>query len=286
MAVLYGQLHVDEKYSKILEPNLYYNAIFADGKTFTSKYEEGPAGGIFVRKMTTTAAEVGTPGRDFVDEAAQDELVPIVFNNNYQKSKKIYGVQAAAVGVQLGEEKLKQATQEVSEGWNQSGLACLVTEGKKATGTVALTKANIKETLIGSRKEAVEKKFAPDVVICSPATFATILTAAGSEYSPVANDYMNQTGQVGKWLGMTFVEANGLAATNAAYYDSANAKKTAAFDKVDYIMYNHEVFSIISNFDTARLIDSERFSGTLAQVEMNTAFKVTNQDCVLVRSHA
>ena len=115
-----------------------------------------------------------------MDEAAQDELVPIVFNNNYQKSKKIYGVQAAAVGVQLGEEKLKQATQEVSEGWNQSGLACLVTEGKKATGTAALTKANIKETLIGSRKEAVEKKFAPDVVICSPATFATILAAAGS----------------------------------------------------------------------------------------------------------
>lgn len=286
MGVKYGNLNVDEKYSAILEPNLYFNSIFADGVSFTSEYEEGPAGGIMVHKLGTSAAEVGTPGRDFVDEATQDELIPIVFNNNYMKSKKLYGVQAAAVGVQLGEANLKQATQEVSEGWSQSGLACLATEGKKATGTAALTKANIKETIIGTRKEAVEKKFAPDVVMCSPATFATIMTAAGSEYTPVLNDYMNQTGQVGKWLGMTFIEANGLAATNASYYDSANAKKTAAFATVDYVMYNHKALSIINNFDVARLIDSERFNGTLAQVELNTAFKVTNPDCVLVRSHA
>ena len=123
MAVLYGNLHVDEKYSGILEPNLYHNSVFADGVTFTSKYQEGPAGGIFVRKLGTSAVEVGTPGRDFVDEVAQDELIPIVLNNNYQKSKKIYGVQAAAVNIKLGNEKLSIATQEVGEGWNQSGLA-------------------------------------------------------------------------------------------------------------------------------------------------------------------
>lgn len=92
MAVIYRQIHVDEKYKATLEPNLYHKSPFADGKTFTSKYEEGAAGGIFVRKLVTTAVDVVTPGRDFQDEAVSDELIPVVFNNNYQKSKKIYGL--------------------------------------------------------------------------------------------------------------------------------------------------------------------------------------------------
>lgn len=47
MAVIYEQTHVDEKYKATLEPNLYHKSPFADGKTFTSKYEEGAAGGYY-----------------------------------------------------------------------------------------------------------------------------------------------------------------------------------------------------------------------------------------------
>ena len=143
MAIIYGQLHVDEKYKATLEPNLYHKTPFADGRTFTSKYEEGAAGGIFVRKLGTSAVEVGTPGRDFVDEKTSDELIPVVFNNNYQKSKKIYGVQAAAVSTPLANESLKIANEEVSEGWTLSGLACLINEGKAATATDALSLIHI-----------------------------------------------------------------------------------------------------------------------------------------------
>ena len=117
MSVMYGNLNVDERYSSILEPNLYHDSVFADGLTFTSKYEIGPAGGIFVHKLATTPCAVGTPGRDFSDEATADTLIPIVLNNNYQKSKKIYGVQASAVAVPLASAQLEIATKEVSEYW-------------------------------------------------------------------------------------------------------------------------------------------------------------------------
>lgn len=291
MSVLYGDLHVDEKYSGILEPNLYHNSVFAAGKTFTDKYQIGPAGGIFVRKLKTTPVEVGTPGRDFVDEKAQDDLIPIVLNNNYQKSKKIYGVQAAAVQVPLANEQLSIATQECSEGWNQSGIACLLTEGAVSGSTAAITKSNCKAQLLSERAAIVKSKGKGDVVLCHPDFYAVVLEAAGDQYTPQINEFMNKNAQVGTWLGFTFIEASGLAEATTApkYYDYTGALKSidlAELAKVDFIMYNHEALSIITNFDTARIVDSENFSGSKAQVEMNSGFRVTSDVQVRVRKHA
>lgn len=286
MAVIYGQLHVDEKYKATLEPNLYHKSPFADDKTFTSKYQEGAAGGIFVHKLGTSAVEVGTPGRDFKDETLQDELIPVVFNNNYQKSKKIYGVQATAVSTPLANESLKVANEEVSEGWTLSGLACLIQEGTAATPTSAITAKTIKKDLIDVRKEIVSAKGSADVVLCSPEVYASILEQAGSEFIPQSNEFTNATGQIGKWMGFTVYEVSALAETEGKYYDSANGLQTVAFDKVDFIMYNHEALSIIPNFSVARLVDSENFAGSKAQVELNAAFKVTNKKLVRVRKHA
>ena len=139
MSVTYNGLHVDERYSAILEPNLYFNPILVPGVTCTDKYETGPAGQIFVHQLNTSAVEAGTPGRDFTDEVAADTLIPIQINNNFQKSKKIYGVQAAAVSFAAGNEYLATAIQECREGWMQCGIACLAQEGKAATATAAIT---------------------------------------------------------------------------------------------------------------------------------------------------
>ena len=92
MSVLYGNQNVDEKYSSAIEPNLYSDTVLIPGVTYSDKYQTGPAGGIYVHKIDSgNEVEPGTPGRDFSDEAAKDELIPIVFNNNFQKSRKIYG---------------------------------------------------------------------------------------------------------------------------------------------------------------------------------------------------
>ena len=77
MSVTYNGLHVDERYSAILEPNLYFNPILVPGVTCTDKYETGPAGQIFVHQLNTSAVEAGTPGRDFTDEVAADTLIPM-----------------------------------------------------------------------------------------------------------------------------------------------------------------------------------------------------------------
>lgn len=282
MSVTYNTLHVDERYSAILEPNLYFNPILVPGVTCTDKYQVGPAGQIFVHQLATSAVEAGKPGRNFTDEEASNELIPIQLNNNFQKSKKIYGVQADAVAFDAGNEYLATAIQECREGWMQCGIACLAQEGTAATAVSAITEETVKSDLIDTRTELVKGKGRANVVMCTPEYYGLVLKAAGKDFTPTTNDRIASTGNVGQWLGFTFVEANG-ATGSIKYYDSAGSQQTVDMSTVQYVMYYHEALSVVSNFEVARIIDSERFAGSLAQVEMNTGYKVTNKKLAYVR---
>lgn len=281
MGIIYGTLNVDEKYSSILEPNLFNESVFAPGVTYTDQYEEGPAGQILVHKLSTSAVEPGKPGRDFEDETSSDALIPIAINNNFQKSKKIYGVAAASVSFPLANEQLALATQEVKEGWGNSGNACLVTEGTVSSNTTVITSAT--DALIDERTALSKAKGKANVVLCTPDFYGMLLKEAGDKFMPVRNDKIAATGAIGTYLGFLVIEDNGLAAASAKYINSAGITKTTTFTGVQFIMYNHKAFSIINNLEAMRVVDSENFVGSKAQVEMNTGYKVTNTDLVRVR---
>ena len=97
-------------------------------------------------------------------------------------------------------------------------------------------------------------------------------------------------GQVGNYLGMTWIEVNGFSHNKAVkYFDFSSVQKTVAvadLNVVDFIMYDHNAFGAGDNFTMARLRDSERFAGTLAQTEDNVAFRVLEPTVVRVRKHA
>lgn len=293
MAIKYGNLHVDEKYKPAILPNLFYRTWMVPGVTFQDVSTDG-AGAWFWHKLTSTGpAEPGTPGRDFSDEAAADTLVQATFNNNFQRSKKIYGVQAAAVAMPVANEHLGLAINEVAEGKNLAGLACLITEGTTSTTTTAITKDNFDKQVLAERQAVVEAKGIADVVLCSPAFFATMLEAAGTKYTPTTNEMLLAAaagGQVGNYLGMIWIEANGFAhSKDIKYYDYSGTLKTvtaANLKLVDFIMYDHNAFGVGDNFTMARLRDSERFAGTLAQTEDNAALRVLEAGVVRVRKHA
>ena len=291
MGIKYGNLNVDEKYSGILEPNLYFDSILVPGVTYTDKYQTGPAGGIYVHKLDTTAVTVGTPGRDFTDEASSDTLIPILLNNNYMKSKKIYGVQAAAVSFDLANEQLSTATQEIKESRQQSALGCLVNEGTKSNGA-AIT-ANAVDAVLD--EAAKIKKGKANVVLCSPDFYALVLKENGKDFTPAKNDEVAATGAIGDLYGFTWIRAAGLGEAEAKYYDSTGALKTVALNKaattaadgsaVDFILYNNETLSIIDNLESYRIVDSENFTGSKAQAELNTGMKVTTPALARVRTH-
>jgi hypothetical protein len=283
MAVLYNSVNVDEKYSPILEPNLFYDNVFQPGSTFTDKYQTGPAGGLYVYKPGISAVAPGTPGRDFTDVNVADNLLQITLNNNFMRSRKIFSVQAAAVSFPKAETELSLAIQECTQGWTLAGIAALVKESTEEASETALTTSNIKADILTNRKTIVDSGARAGVLLCSTKTYALILEYAGSDFTPVMNDSVNATGRVGNWLGFTVYECNGLSASTATYYDYSGTLQTVIFQtdtasgkSVDYVMYDMDAFSILTNFEVTRIIDSERFSGSLAQVEMNSGYRVTN----------
>lgn len=293
MAIKYGNLHVDEKYKPVVLPNLFYRTWMVPGVTYQDVSSDSN-GAWFWHKLTSSgAAEPGVPGRDFTDEAAADTLVQATFNNNFQRSKKIYGVQAAAVAMPVAAEHLGLAVNEVAEGKHLSGLACLITEGTASARTTAITKDNFDKEILAERQAVVEAKGVADVVLCAPSFFAVMLEVAGTKYTPTTNEKLLAAaagGQVGNYLGMTWFEVNDFAHTkDIKYYDYTSTLKTVAATNlklVDFVMYDHNVFGAGDNFTMARLRDSERFAGTLAQTENNAALRVLEPTVVRVRKHA
>ncbi len=293
MSIQYGNLYVDEKYLPTLAPNLFARAWMIPGVTYQDIITDN-AGGVFWHKLTSTACAVGTPGRDFSDVAAADTLIQAVFNNNFQASKKIYGVQESAVEFALAEEYLALAVNEIAAARGQSGLACLISEGTTSGTTTAITAANFKAQFLAERAAIVSANGTPDIVLCSPAFFAVMLEYAGNQYLPASNEDIMRAargGQVGDFLGLRWVEVPGFAASaDAEYYNYSGSKVTVddstVLNKVDFILYDHNFFGAGDNFSVARIRDSENFAGSKAQAEDNVALRVINSGVVRVRKHA
>jgi hypothetical protein len=289
--IKYNNQFVDERYSSIFEPNLFTQAWLIPNLTYSTRYQEGPAGGIYVHKLKNVAAvEPGKPGRDFNHEETEDELIPILLNNNYLKSRKVRGVQAAAISAPIANENFSTLVQEIREGREYSALACLITEGTTSNETAAITAENVKEMILKERTALSKAKGKANVILVSPDVYAAILTTAGKEFVTDFNSKVQNTGNVGKWYGFVIAECNQLAsAKDINYYDYTGTKKTVAsadLANIDFIMLYNECFSCIDNLNALRVKDdSEHFIGTLFQSEVNTGFRVTNSEMVRVRKH-
>lgn len=282
----YGGYNVTEKYSNIVEPNLYYDSIFQPGMTYTDKFQGDAASGLvkIFKVGADGVQDPKTPAADFSHEKVTNELIDLRLNNMQQKSKKIYNIQAQGVPYNMAEEHLSQAVMDCKEGWQASGLACLANEGTAMSDTEALTAANIKKKIIEARKVVRKGKAVANIVLASVDTYSTMLEVAGDQYTPVTNDSIMQSGQIGRWLGMLWVEANMLDVLNAAkYYNYAGDLKSVDLTGIDFIMYDWNGFSIVDNLEMIRLKDSENFNGTLAQVEINTGYRVPTAAKVVVK---
>ena len=184
----------------------------------------------------------------------------------------------------MADAHLAQSTQVCREGWQMSGLACLVHEGTVMEDTEAITKNNIISKIIAGRKSIRKQKASANVVMASVETYSTMLEAAGDKFIPVKNDEIIRTGQMGYYLGMLWVECNMLDLSTAAkYYDYTGTLQTEDLSKVEYIMYDWRGLHIVDLLDMARLKDSENFNGTLAQVEICSGYRLGDKNYAVVK---
>jgi hypothetical protein len=277
---------VDDRFSALVEPNLFDQNVFQPGITFTDKYTLGAAGQIFIHKLGKVTVTVGEPGQDFADTNTADQTIAITLNKAFRRSEKIYGATAAAVAYPIAAAHLEQALADVREAWNREAvLQILRDKTDQSTGAgigpasvlgqSALTKENIYKSIVDDRGLLVANKARPNALIVSPATYALLLQ---SEEFVRASDLARETaanGIVGSVAGLLVVEYSGIGADMPV---NPNANR-----KVEYIMLDSDAFSIVTNVEVLRLVDSERFSGSLAQVEIVSGMKLTNPDRALLK---
>jgi hypothetical protein len=281
---------VDDRFSALVEPNLFDNNVFQPGVTFTDKYTLGAAGQIFIHKLGKVTVTAGEPGQDFSDTNTADATVAITLNKAFRRSEKIYGATAAAVAYPIAAAHLEQALADIREGWNKEAALVILQEkfnftnanvvgpGSVLGSTVALTKDNVYKSIVDDRAALVAEGARPDALIVSPATYALLLQ---SEEFVRASDLafeVAQSGVVGRIAGLNVFEYQGLP---AAF--SMTLSGTPTDFSVEYIMLDHDAFSIVTNVEVIRLVDSERFNGSLAQVEIVSGMKLTNTDRALVK---
>lgn len=295
MAIKYNSMYVDEIYAKMFEPNLYRDTVLIPGITYTDKYQDGPAGAIYVHKLSAGSPTVpGTPGRDFTHTLASDELISIRLNNNYQESDKMSQVQLNSISAPAVEELMANVTQKIRMGRDLSALGCLITEGTRSSnyGTIGTATGNVSAmTALAKERTAAANAAAASAttVLASPEFMAEFIAEAMGKFTPQYNDKLINTGaRTLRFLDYNIIECNMLSIpSESIYYDSTDVKKTVAqtdLADVNFIMYNPQAFSVIDNLNAFRLKDGDKdFLGVLAQAEVNTGFKVTNP--ALVRIH-
>jgi len=205
----------------------------------------------------------------------------------FQRSRKIYNAVAVAVAYSVAASELEVATKEVREGWNLEAMESLLAGDVSVTPPVNTTAtatdgSDIYDDVVENRQKLVELKGTPTTMMASPETYSKLLKSPEFQRTGNIGDSTVANGIVGRIAGLDVIEYN--------IFDSSytNGDVIAGItldsnDKVEYVIYDRDAYSIVTSLDMVRLKDSERFNGTLAQVEIVSGYKVTNDDRVLAK---
>ena len=280
--------YTDDKYSPLLEPNLWNNNIFVPGVTFTDKYQMGAAGQIFVHKPGVGTVTSTVPGADFSDTIVQDSIIPIILNQQFNRSRKIYGATLASVAYAAAASEMETAIQEVRKGWTLAAYTAMIeTTSVINSDNILTVVANdtIYDQIVADRQKLVESGVNPDTIIVTPASYGLLLKSDEFQRVGDIGDQAVANGIVGRIAGLNVVEYE--AGDSAAVDGQTIGGITwASGDLMEYVIYDHETFSIVTSVEAIRLVEEPtRFVGTLAQVQLVSGFKVTNPAKVLLKFH-
>ena len=279
---------VDDKFSPLLEPNLWHNNIFVPGVTYTDKYQMSAAGQIMVHKPGVGTVTSTVPGADFTDVIVQDSIIPIILNEQFNRSRKIYGATLASVAYAAAASEMETGIQEVKKGWTLAAYTTLIETASVINSDNILTLVaadTVYDQIVADRQKLVETGVKPDTLIVSPSVYGMLLKSAEFQRTGTIGDNTVANAIVGRVAGLNVVEYE--AADSAAVDAQTIGGITwASGDEMEYVMYEKDTFSIVTSVEAIRLVEEPtRFVGTLAQVQIVSGFKVTNPAKVLLKFH-
>jgi len=273
-AVVRGTETVDTKFSALVEPNLFPDQIFQPNITYSDRYETDAMGQLFVRKLGKGTVD-RTSALTFTHAQTADALISIVLDQQFKQSEAIYEAVEIARTSGSGVQKFETLMNNVKAEWQQEAHDQLVAGATASAVTTATsTSALFKTNFIAVRKELRDNDANPDVIIVSTKQYSYMLDYSGKEYQPNYNDEVMRTGAVGRFLG-------------ANVYESTQLTDDGTSGSVEFIFYEHEAYSILSQLVAARIVDAGKdWVGSAAQVHIISGFKVTTAERVYKKTVA
>lgn len=287
---------VDDRYSPLVEPNLFAGNVFQPGITFTDKYQLGAAGQIFVHKPGVGTITPTHPGADFSDAIVQDSLVTIALDKQFNRSRKIYQATLNSVAYPQAAMEMETALAEIRDAWNLQAARSLVIDPAVTLDANITTAANLNGSdaysfIVSSRQKLREAKANPDTLIVSPAFYAKLLKAPEFQRSVQVDTDVIRNAFVGRVAGLNVYEYENLGAVigNGVKIKEGTPSEitwVAATDELEYVMYDSDAMSIVTSVEAVRLVEEPtRFVGVLAQVQIVSGFKLTNGARALIKVH-
>ncbi len=285
--------YVDDKYSPLVEPNLFAGNVFQPGVTFTDKYQIGPAGQIFVHKPGTGTVTATVPGADFSETVVQDSLITISLNKQFNRARKVYGATVASVAYGIAAAELETALQEVRAAWNIEAASAIVdADGiRVASNVTTVTAANdVYDTIVDARQALRALKANPDTIIVSPTVYGKLLKSDEFQRSVDMDNEVIRDAYVGRIAGLNVYEYEdlGSAAGDLTNINGTTADITwqAGTDELEFIVYDHDALSIVTSVNVVGIWDGmPRYNGVACEVEIVSGFKLTNPSRAILKIH-
>ena len=285
--------YVDDRFSPLVEPNLFAGNVFQPGISFTDKYQLGAAGQIIVHKPGIATVTATTPGADFTETVVADSTITIALNKQFNRARKIYGATVATVAYGIAAAELETALQEVKAAWNLEAASAIVDAQYirvLSNVTTACAANDIYDTIVDARQALRALKANPDTIIVSPTTYGLLLKPDEFQRSVPIDNQVVRDAYVGRIAGCNVFEYESLsdAAGNINDYNAGSTDITwdATNDSLEFIMYDHDALSIVTAVNVVGIFDGmPRFNGIDAEVEMVSGFKLTNPSRAILKIH-
>jgi len=268
MALLtYGNQTVDDRFSALVEPNLYDNQVFQPGVTFSNKYQMDAAGQILIHKLGKETLTESSPGSDFSNTDTADTQIILPLDKRLAFSKKLFGATVGAVAYPIAAAQMEMGVRDMAEAFNLAAMATLEASFTAGAVTTALTGANVFDIVVDDRKILVNNGAKADAMIVSPETYAALLKSPEFQRTGHIGDEVVSNAMVGRIANMNVFEYQGTATLT------------------DYVMYDHEALNIVPALNMLRTINAIDFNGVLAQGELIYGRIVSNTSRVLKKVH-
>jgi len=284
---------VDDRYSPLVEPNLFAGNVFQPGISFTDKYQLGAAGQILVHKPGIATVSATAPGADFTETVVADSVITISLNKQFNRARKIYGATVASVAYGIAAAELEAGLQEVKAAWNVEAASAIVdADGIRVLSNVTTVVAanTVYDTIVDARQALRVLKANPDTLIVSPTTYGMLLKADEFQRSVDLDNQVVRDAYVGRIAGLNVFEYEDLssAAGNLTNINGTTVDITwvDANDSLEFMIYDHDALSCITSVNVVGIWDGmPRFNGIDASVEIVSAFKLTNASRAILKIH-